>query len=155
MKSMSKANIGSGCALLMLTMSMVQPASAGPLLASSGRSANAVLLVRDGGHSGGGGHHGGAMGFHSGMGGHLGRPSATMHGPSISYPRMGYSFAPRHAYHPRMRWHGYASSNFWTPPYPSYRSRYAYNNHAYLGLTQKARRTGSAYWWKRFDTCRS
>lgn len=156
MKSMSVAKLLSGFSLVLMTISTAHSASAAQLSAiSAGRAATAIVLVRDGGHSGGGGHRGGAMGFHGGMGGHLGRPSAIVHGPSISHPRVGFSFAPRHAYHPRMRWHGYVSSNFWTPPYPSYRSRFAYNNDACLGLKQKARRTGSAYWWKRYDACRS
>lgn len=157
MKSISTVKTISRCALVILTMSAAQSASAAPLSAvGTARPSNAIVQVRDGGHGGnGGGHHGGTMGFHGGMGGQLGRPSANMDGSSISHPRMGNFFTPHHAYHPRMRWHGYASRNFWTPPYPSYRSRYAYNNDSCLALKQKARRTGSAYWWKRYDACRS
>lgn len=144
---------------LLMTGATTRPAEAIPVAKSQADADGGVTLARRGGggggfkgfgggggfkgfggggfkgFKGGGGYGGGGFKFKGGYGGYHGGYGKPHHG-------------RRHHRGPRIRYY----------PYYSYYPYYYYDSYYYddscAWLRRKALRTGSSYWWRRYERCR-
>jgi hypothetical protein len=143
---------------LMFATLAPQPAAALPMVkADMAKSGSGMMLVRRGGH--GGGHHRsfGGGGHHRSFGGGGRHRSFGGGGRHRSFGGYGGGggrhYRRSHRSHAGRRHHGRFRS-YYLPYVPSYYyDDYGYTDDGCGWLRLKALRTGSGYWWRRYDAC--